>query len=69
MARPEPLPVWDRKSQALLQEYLDDHPSTYETRPQRSLTAWLESQPLSDRRSGSALAPQRPQNRSVRQKT
>jgi phosphatidylserine decarboxylase len=49
MARPEPLPVWDRKSQALLQEYLDDHPSTYETKPQRSLTAWLESQPLYDR--------------------
>jgi phosphatidylserine decarboxylase len=32
----------------LLQEYLDDHPSTYETKPQRSMTAWLESQPLYD---------------------
>jgi hypothetical protein len=48
MAKPQPLPIWDRENRKLLQEYLDDHPSTYETKPQRSMTAWLESQPLYD---------------------
>jgi phosphatidylserine decarboxylase len=48
MAKPEPLPVWDRKHDRLVQEYLDDHVSTYETRPRRSPTAWLESQPAYD---------------------
>ena len=27
---------------------MDDHPSTYETRPRRSITQWLESEPLYD---------------------
>jgi phosphatidylserine decarboxylase len=27
---------------------MDDHPSTYESRPRRSLTQWLESEPLYD---------------------
>src|SRR3954447_11248325 len=48
MARSEALPVWDRKRKRLVEEYLDDHPSTYETRPRRSPTAWLESQPIYD---------------------
>ena len=48
MAKPRPLPVWDRRNRRLLQELLDDHPSTYETRPTRSATAWLQSQPLYD---------------------
>jgi phosphatidylserine decarboxylase len=48
MAKPQPLPVWDRQKRKLLQEFLDDHPSTYETRPRRSPTAWLEAQPLYD---------------------
>jgi phosphatidylserine decarboxylase len=48
MASPESLPVWDRKNGKLLDEFLEDLPSTYETRPQRSPTAWLESQPIFD---------------------
>jgi phosphatidylserine decarboxylase len=49
MAQPKPLPVWDRKFSRRFEEFLDDHQSTYETRPRRSPTAWLESQPLYDR--------------------
>ena len=48
MAKPEPLPVWDRRSQRVIQEYLDDHPSTYETRPQKTFTGWFQSHPLID---------------------
>jgi len=48
MSKPLPLPVWDRKAGKLIQEFMDDHPSTYESRPRRSLTQWLESEPLYD---------------------
>src|ERR1700728_2578273 len=48
MVTPLPLPVWDRKAGKLVQEFMDDHPSTYESMPRRSLTQWLESQPLYD---------------------
>jgi phosphatidylserine decarboxylase len=48
MATPLPLPVWDRKAGKLVQEFMDDHPSTYETKPRRSLNQWLESEPLYD---------------------
>ncbi len=48
MTKPLPLPVWDRKAGRIFQEFMDDHPSTYETRPRRSLTQWLESEPLYD---------------------
>jgi len=48
MAKPLPLPVWDRKAETLVQEFMDDHPSTYESMPRRSLTQWLESEPLYD---------------------
>ena len=48
MATPLPLPVWDRQSGKLFNEFMDDHPSTYETHPRHSLTQWLESQPLYD---------------------
>ena len=43
MAKPLPLPVWDRQAGKLVQEFMDDHPSTYESHPQRSLTQWFES--------------------------
>jgi phosphatidylserine decarboxylase len=42
------LPVWNRSSGKLLQEFMDDHPSTYESWPRCSLTQWLESEPLYD---------------------
>jgi phosphatidylserine decarboxylase len=49
MANPKPLPVWDRSAGELVEEFLDDHPTTYESEPQRSATQWLESQPAYDR--------------------
>jgi phosphatidylserine decarboxylase len=48
MAYPKPLPVWDRSTGELVEEFLDDHPTTYESVPQRSPTQWLESQPAYD---------------------
>jgi phosphatidylserine decarboxylase len=48
MAQPLPLPVWDRQAGKLIDEFMDDHPSTYESRPRHSLTQWLESEPLYD---------------------
>ena len=48
MAKPLPLPVWDRRNGTLFQEFMDDHPSTYESRPRWSFTQWLESDPFYD---------------------
>jgi phosphatidylserine decarboxylase len=48
MSKPLPLPVWDRNAGRLIEEFLDDHPTTYESEPQRSPTQWLESQPAYD---------------------
>jgi phosphatidylserine decarboxylase len=48
MAKPLPLAVWDRQTGKLIEEFMDDHPSTYESRPRRSLNQWLESEPLYD---------------------
>src|SRR4051812_42669134 len=41
--RPLPLRVWDREAGKLIQEFMDDHPATYDSRPRRSVTQWLES--------------------------
>jgi phosphatidylserine decarboxylase len=48
MAKPLPLPVWDRQGGKLVSEWMDDHQPTYETEPQRSITQWIKSQPLFD---------------------
>src|SRR3984957_17204310 len=48
MAKPLPLAVWDRHAARLIEEFMDDHPSTYESRPPRSWNQWLESEPLYD---------------------
>jgi phosphatidylserine decarboxylase len=48
MAKPLPLAIWDRQAGRLIEEFMDDHPSTYESRPRRSLNQWLESEPLYD---------------------
>jgi phosphatidylserine decarboxylase len=48
MAKPLPLPIWDRKRGKLVSEWMDDHPPTYETEPQRSIAQWIKSQPIFD---------------------
>ena len=48
MAQPLPLPIWDRQAGKLIEEFMEDHPSTYESRPRHSLTQWLELEPLYD---------------------
>ena len=48
MAKPLPLPVWDRQGGKLVSEWMDDHTQTYESEPQRSITQWIKSQPLFD---------------------
>jgi hypothetical protein len=44
MAKPLPLPVWDRQRGKLVEEWMDDHQPHYESEPQRSLTQWIKSQ-------------------------
>jgi len=46
--KPLPLPVWDRQAGKLVKEFMEDHPATYDSRPRRSLTGWLESRRLYD---------------------
>ena len=41
--KPVPLPIWDRQAGKQIEEFMDDHPATYDSRPRRSLTQWLES--------------------------
>jgi phosphatidylserine decarboxylase len=48
MSEPKPLPLWDRQAQKLTQEFMTDSPSTYESRPHRSVTNWIQSQPAYD---------------------
>jgi phosphatidylserine decarboxylase len=43
-----PLSVWDRQAAREFQEFMDDSPATYESRPHRSLTNWLQSRPAFD---------------------
>jgi phosphatidylserine decarboxylase len=49
MSKPLPLSVWDRDRGRLVQEFMGDHRSTYESKPRRSPTQWIQSQPLYDR--------------------
>jgi len=48
MAKPLPLAVFDRRTGKVFDEFLDDHPTTYESEPQKAPMQWLESQPLYD---------------------
>src|SRR5947207_12160039 len=48
MGKPLPLPVWDRRSGKLFQEWMDDSKATYESEPTLSLRQWVRSQPLYD---------------------
>jgi phosphatidylserine decarboxylase len=49
MAKPLPLPVWDRQAGRPFSEWMDDHKPTYESQPRRSITQWIKSQPFFDR--------------------
>ena len=48
MSDPKPLPLWDRKTKTLTQEFMPDSPATYESRPHRSITNWFQSRPSYD---------------------
>ena len=48
MAKPLPLPVWDRRAAKLVNEFMDDHKLTYESEPSRSIGQWIKSHPLFD---------------------
>jgi phosphatidylserine decarboxylase len=48
-ARARPVPVFDRRAGKQFDEFMEDAPQTYETRPRRSLRQWLEAQPFYDR--------------------
>jgi phosphatidylserine decarboxylase len=48
-SRARPVPVWDRRDGKLFEEFMDDAPQTYETRPRPSPRQWLEAQPMYDR--------------------
>jgi phosphatidylserine decarboxylase len=48
MSNPKPLSLWDRQAQMLTQEFMTDSPSTYESRPRRSLMNLLQSHPAYD---------------------
>jgi phosphatidylserine decarboxylase len=48
MSKPLPLPVWDRQTGKLVRDFMDDSTATYESRPHRSLTQWLQSHPAYD---------------------
>lgn len=41
--KPLRLPVWDRQGGKLIEEFMDDHPATYASRPRLSPTQWLQS--------------------------
>src|ERR1043166_5795843 len=48
-ARARPVPVFDRRTGKKLDEFMEDAPQTYETRPRRSLRQWLQAPPIYDR--------------------
>src|SRR3954465_4118324 len=48
MSKPRRLPVFDRKSNKLFDEFMDDSPATYESKPHRSLVQWITSSPTVD---------------------
>ncbi len=46
--KPEPLQIFDRRLGRVVEEFMEDSPLTYESRPRRSFMQWLESEPLYD---------------------
>jgi phosphatidylserine decarboxylase len=48
MSKPTPLTVFDRRSDQTFEEFLDDSPATYESKPSASRDQWLKASPLYD---------------------
>jgi hypothetical protein len=48
MSKPLPISVFDRKSNRLFDEFMEDSTSTYESRPRRSAIQWITSSPTVD---------------------
>jgi len=48
MSNPLPLPVFDRRSNELFHEFMDDSSETYESKPHRSIVQWISSSPTID---------------------
>ncbi|HEU0145275.1 MAG TPA: phosphatidylserine decarboxylase, partial [Bradyrhizobium sp.] len=48
VSKPLPTPVFDRRTGGLIQEFMDDSPATYESRPHRSFMQWMGSSPTWD---------------------
>jgi phosphatidylserine decarboxylase len=48
MAKPLPLPIWDRQRRKLVEEGVDEPSATYESQPHRSIIQWAKSRPLYD---------------------
>ena len=48
MESSRPLPVWDRRTGKMSEEFHPDTKATYETHPRSSVMQWLESHPLFD---------------------
>jgi phosphatidylserine decarboxylase len=48
VSKPLPLPVFDRRTGRIVEEFMDDSPATYESRPRRSIMQWLGSSPTWD---------------------
>src|SRR4051812_32870058 len=48
MSNPLPLPVFDRRSNELFHEFMDDSSETYESKPHRSIVQWISASPTMD---------------------
>ncbi|MCK1360446.1 phosphatidylserine decarboxylase [Bradyrhizobium sp. 199] len=48
MSKPMPLPVFDRRSNKLFDEFMEDSTATYESKPRRSVLQWVSSSPTVD---------------------
>jgi len=48
VSKPLPVPVFDRRTGHVIQEFMDDSTATYESPPHKSLMQWIDSSPTWD---------------------
>ena len=48
MSKPTPLTIFDRRSDQTFEEFLDDSPATYESKPSEARDQWLKASPFYD---------------------